>query len=146
MSGSLLLDTHIWLWFAEASRRLKTPAREAIESAVASGEGLSVSIMSIWEISLLTAKGRIHLGMPVDAWVEKALTLPALKVMPLEPALIFDAHRLPGDFHADPADRLIVATARHHELTLITDDWKILDYGAQGYLRARASHDKELMP
>ncbi len=142
MNPSLLLDTHIWLWFAEPSTRLRQPARDAIEAAVASGQGLCVSIMSIWEISLLTAKGRTHLSQPVELWMEKALALPGLKVLPLEPALIFDAHRLPGDFHADPADRLIVATARYHELTLITDDRKILDYGAQGYLRARASHTR----
>ncbi len=102
--------------------------------------------MSIWEISLLTAKERLHLGKAVDLWIEQALSLPGLSVLPLEPKLIFDAHRLPGDFHPDPADRLIVATARHHDLTLITDDCKILDYGTRGYVRARASSDKELIP
>jgi len=103
MSKGLLLDTHIWLWFAQPERRLKKPGRVAI-------------------------LGRIHLGAPIDEWMKKALALPGLQCLQLEPALIFDAHRLPGDFHRDHIDRLLVATARHHSLTLITEDRKILDY------------------
>ncbi len=145
MKAGLLLDTHIWLWYAIPDRRLKPAAREAIDARVMAGGGLHVSIMSIWEISMLAAKGRLHLGMPIDEWMEQALTLPGLRVLPLEPKLIIDAHRLPAGFHADPADCLIVATARHLGLILITDDGKILNYGGQGYLRAFASGDKALL-
>lgn len=144
MNRGLLLDTHIWLWFAISDPRLKPPARKAIDQAVYSG-GLHLSIMSIWEISLLESKGRIRLGMSIDDWIDRALALPGLRVLPLVPALIFDAHRLPASFHSDAVDRLLVATARHHDLTLITEDRKILDYGRQRYLRARPSDDKELL-
>ena len=144
MSKGLLLDTHIWLWFAQSERRLRKPGRVAIEQAIVRGS-LRVSIMTAWEISQLEALGRIHLGAPIDEWMEKALALPGLQCLQLEPALIFDAHRLPGDFHRDPIDRLLVATARHHDLTLLTEDRKILDYTRQGYMRARSSSDKELL-
>ena len=140
MKPRWLMDTHIWIWYAMQNPRLGTAGRELIERSVYEG-GLAVSIMTLWEISLLESKGRIRLGAPAAEWLDNALTLPNLKVLPLELPLILDAHRLPGSFHPDPADRLIVATARHHRLTLITDDRKILDYGSQGYLRARASTD-----
>ncbi len=144
MSKGLLLDTHIWLWFALPDQRLATPAREAIEQAITTGN-LRVSIMSIWEISLLEAAGRIRLSMPIDEWLEKALALPGLTCLPLETPLILDAHRLPENFHKDPADRIQVATARHFNLTLITEDRKILDYARQGYVQACSSSDKELL-
>ncbi len=144
MSKGLLLDTHIWLWFAQPERRLKKPGQEAIERAIAGGS-LRISVMTVWEISQLDALGRIHLGAPIDEWMEKALALPGLQCLQLEPAVIFDAHRLPGDFHRDPVDRLLVATARHHGLTLITEDRKILDYARQGYVRACSSDNKGLL-
>ncbi len=144
MSHGLLLDTHVWLWYAIPSPRLKQPAREAIDNAVNQRRGVYVSAMSIWEISLLESKGQLRLGSRVEHWVEQALALPGLHVMPLEVGVILDAHRLPGHFHADPADRLIVATARHHGLALITEDRKILDYARQGHLCAHTTADKEL--
>lgn len=144
MSHGLLMDTHIWLWFALRNPRLRPPARKAIDRAVNTGE-LQVSIMSVWEISLLEAKGHIRLGMHIADWMAHALALPGLEVLPLEPALIFDAHRLPGQLHADPADRLLVATARHCDLIFITEDRKILDYARQGYLRACSSGNEELL-
>lgn len=144
MTGRFLLDTHVWLWYGLRNPRLKAPARDAIERAVKTG-GLAVSIMSLWEISLLESRGQITLGIPVEEWLQEALKLPNLKVLPLELPIVLDAHRLPGNFHADPADRLIVATTRHHRLALITEDRKILDYARQGHLRAHATGDKELL-
>ncbi len=143
MSKGLLLDTHIWLWFALPDQRLAAPAREAIEQAITAGN-LRVSVMSIWEISMLEAASRIHLGIPVNEWMEIALALPGLTCLPLETPLILDAHRLPGDFHKDPADRLLVATARHFNLTFVTEDRKILDYAQQGYVQAYSSNAQEL--
>ena len=144
MKSHWLIDTHIWIWYGMRNPKLGAAARELIERSVQEG-GLAVSIMTLWEISLLESKERIHLGMTAAEWLEEALALPNLMALPLELPAILDAHRLPGIFHADPADRLIVATARHHNLTLITDDRKILDYANQGYLRAYASNNKELL-
>jgi len=138
------MDTHIWLWFARHDKRLKMPGQKAIDQAITQGQ-LRISIMTLWEVSQLEAAGHIHLGTTIDAWTEKALALPGLQCLPLQPTLIFDAHRLPGNFHRDPADRLLVASARHHDLTLITEDRKILDYAQQGYVRACSSSDKELL-
>ncbi len=141
-----LVDTHVWLWYAQGDlRRLPAERAECLTGLDRQGK-LYLSVMSVWELAMLAAKGRIHLGCSTDQWVRTFLRRTRFQVLELTIGAALDANALPGDFHADPADRLIVATARHHELTLITDDRKILDYGAQGYLRARASHDKELMP
>lgn len=142
MNNGLLMDTHTWLWFAVPDRRLKPPGRQAIENAITDG-ALRISIMSIWEISLLEAAGHIHLGMPIEEWLEKALQLPGLQCLPLAPPVILDAHRLPGTFHRDPIDRLLVASARIHDLALLTEDRKIRDYARQGYVRARSFNDKD---
>ena len=144
MIGGLLIDTHIWLWFAGQNPRLRPAGQTAIDNAIHSGR-LRVSVISIWEISQLEAAGRLHLNMPIEEWMQAALSLPGLKVIELELPIILDSHRLPGLFHKDPADQIIVATARHRELTLLTEDKKILEYAQQGYLRAYASTQKELL-
>lgn len=135
----LLLDTHIWLWFALSNeKRLSQYAREQIERAAKEGV-LWLSVISTWEVSLLEAKGRIHLGMAIDEWMKLALELPGLQQAQLELPIILDSHRLPGEFHADPADRILVATARHLNATLITADGSILRYAKSGYLKVISS-------
>jgi len=130
----LLLDTHIWLWFALANRdRLKPAAIQAIQEAARRGY-LRVSIITIWEIGLLESKGRVHLGLALDDWIERALALPGLSLAPLNAKMALDCNRLPGEFHADPADRIIVATARRLDATLMTADRKIIEYGKSGYV------------
>ena len=86
---------------------------------------------------MLVAKGRLALDRDVAEWIAAALALPGLRLAPLDPQIAIDATRLPGDIHGDPADRLIVATARHHAATLVTDDQLILTYSACGHLRAQ---------
>ncbi|MEN8179622.1 MAG: type II toxin-antitoxin system VapC family toxin [Pseudomonadota bacterium] len=145
MINGLLIDTHIWLWFASLNPRLHQPGRTAIDAAIRSGR-LRVSVISLLEISQLEAAGRLHLNMPVEEWVQATLTLPGLKVIELELPIILDAHRLPGIFHKDPANRILVATARHHELTLLSEDKKILEYAQQGYVHACSSTEKGQFP
>ncbi len=118
------------------------PGQTAIDDAIRTGR-LRVSVISLWEISQLEAAGRLHLNMPVEEWMQATLTLPGLKVIELELPIILDAHRLPGEFHKDPADQILVATARHHELTLLTEDKKILDYAQQCYVRACSSAETD---
>ena len=79
---------------------------------------------------MLVAKGRLHLALEVGTWVDRALALPGVALLPVEPAIAVDSVRLPGEFHADPADRLIAATARHWPATLLTADQAILRYAA----------------
>ncbi|MCY3671243.1 MAG: type II toxin-antitoxin system VapC family toxin [Alphaproteobacteria bacterium] len=131
----ILLDTHAFVWTVGGDRRLGPRARAAIEEA-ASGEGVLVSAITPWEVALLVGKGRLRLGREVGAWLEAALALPGMVLAPIEPAIAVDSTRLPGDFHADPADRLIVATSRHRGVPLLTADRAILSYAANGYLHA----------
>ena len=131
----ILLDTHAFVWTVDGDRRLGPGARAAIEEAAAS-DGILVSAITPWEIALLVAKGRLRLGREVGAWLEAALALPGIVLAPIEPAIAVDSTRLPGDFHADPADRLVVATSRHRGVPLLTADRAVLDYAASGHVRA----------
>ncbi|MGP1678955.1 MAG: type II toxin-antitoxin system VapC family toxin [Burkholderiales bacterium] len=139
-TGRLLLDTHVWLWLASGTpEKLKPDARKVIEQAGVSNP-LLVSIISVWEVALLESKKRLRLPMSVNEWVERALDRPDIRLVGLEHArTVIESCRLPGDFHPDPADRLLVATARRENAVLVTHDRKILDYGAAGHVRVMAA-------
>ena len=130
----IVLDIHTLIWIVDDDPRLGSAARTVIDDTVRTGFVL-VSAITAWEIALLAEKGRLHLGREVGSWIRTALALPGIKLAPIEPEIAVDSVRLPGSFHADPADRLIVATARHWDAPLLTADDAILDYGARGHLR-----------
>ena len=132
--SALLLDTHVWIWFNEGLPELSEQRRRSIDDAARRGEAW-VSVMSVWEVSLLHAKQRLRLETSCLDWVHRALA-PPLAVGALTPAIAVDGNNLPGQFHSDPADRIITATARIAGLTVITWDRQILDYAAQGYVSA----------
>jgi PIN domain nuclease of toxin-antitoxin system len=137
---SLLLDTHVWLWLALGTPGRFSPSlRERLESADHT-QPLHVSIISAWEVALLAAKGRLNLAMPTKTWLERALSHPAVRQLALDDlAVVTDSNELPGDFHADPADRLLVATARIGGYTLVTRDHEILEYGKAGHVNVLAA-------
>lgn len=136
---AVVLDTHALVWLLQGSERLGPSARALIEGA-AKGEGALVAAISTWEIAMLVAKGRLALDRDVAEWLDAALALPGLRLAPLDPSVSVDSTRLPGEPHGDPADRMIVATARRHIATLITDDALVLAYSAAGHVKAhRAS-------
>jgi len=139
-SGRLILDTHVRLWLASGTpEKLRPDTRKALEQASGSSP-LLVSIISVWEIALLESKKRLRLPMSVNEWVERALDRPDIRLIGLEHArTVIDSCGLSGDFHSDPADRLLVATARRENATLVTHDRKILDYGATGHVRVLAA-------
>ena len=139
-TGRLMLDTHVWLWLAFGTpERFKPDTREVLQQAGASN-ALLVSIISVWEVAMLESKKRLRLPMPVNEWVERALDRPEIRLIGLEHAsTVIDSCRLPGDFHSDPADRLLVATARRENAVLVTQDRKILEYGAGGHVRVMAA-------
>ena len=87
---------------------------------------------------MLSVRSRIHLGMPCQEWTEQALKAPGLSIIDLSARMAIEASYLPGKFHGDPIDRMLVATARVKNLTLATRDEKILAYSEQGYLNALA--------
>jgi PIN domain nuclease of toxin-antitoxin system len=128
-ADSLLLDTHYWIWLqAGAREEFSHSVLKAINHAAASGS-LFLSVMSVWELGILEAKGRIQLNAPCEQWVRDAMAMPGLSVAPLTPEIALASSRLPEPFHGDPADRIIVATARAMGARLATRDSKILAYG-----------------
>ena len=129
----LVLDTHAWIWLVAGDPALSPAARRAIEQAAAGGSVL-VAAISVWEVALLEAKGRIVLGKPCRQWVADALAAPGLSLATLSPDVAVESVHMPGPFHDDTADRIIVATARAAGAALVTRDRRILDYGAQGHV------------
>ncbi|MBI4191197.1 MAG: type II toxin-antitoxin system VapC family toxin [Betaproteobacteria bacterium] len=134
-----LLDTHVWFWLVRGREgRLAARTADKLEKA-ALGAPLGVSVISVWEIALLASKGRIGLGMPVHEWVESALNRPGFTLMGLDPGIAIESCNLPGGFHADPADRFLVATARLKNAVIVTRDKRMLKYGKQGHVKLMAA-------
>lgn len=119
----MLLDTHVLIWLDEGSPRLGTGTVQRINDKFADGN-LAVSAISFWEVSMLVQKKRLDIRMEMDVW-RKELLESGLCEIPLDGAIAIRAGGLP-DFHGDPADRLIVATALQISATLATADTKIL--------------------
>ncbi len=134
----LLLDTHIWIWLAHGgSQRIRPLAVRAIEDA-GSRKAIRISVVSVWEIAMLEGKGRLELPIPVSEWIRQALDRPDIELVGLEPAIAVESCALPGAFHADPADRFLVATARLKNAVIVTRDKRILKYARQGHVKAMA--------
>jgi PIN domain nuclease of toxin-antitoxin system len=133
--SALLLDTHAWLWYAEGmSERLRPATIKRLDDA-RKGDGLVISAISVWEVGMHAARGRIRLAVPLRDWVERALSAPGVRLVPLDAAVAAESTLLPGEPQGDPADRFLIATARMHGLVLATRDQQILDYAKRGSLR-----------
>ncbi len=126
-SGPLLLDTHIWVNYLDKSPLVPLKIVEAIEKARTVGDAF-VSVISIWEIALLVRLKRLTLHTSVAAWVERALLLPGVNLLPFSPEIAIEAVDLPKPMHKDPCDRILVASARVEGLTLMTRDRDILAF------------------
>lgn len=100
------------------------------------GGEIALSPISFWEASMLVQKGRLSLGMDVLEWIEAIVGQPNVRIEPVSPAIAVDAGRLPGEIHGDPADRLILATARSLACPVMTTDRKMLAYAGQGHVQA----------
>jgi len=120
-----LLDTHILLWWFSASSRLSS-AQEGVLRGVTEDEPLWVSDITLWEIATLSSLGRIKLHLPLRDWLEQATSPPLVQRMPITPAVAAEVAALPDSFHRDPADRIIVASARVLGATLLTQDDRII--------------------
>ena len=133
-SEPLLLDTHYWIWLQAGTRQEFNPSvLKAILDAAESGN-LLLSVISVWELGILEAKGRVQLHAPCEQWVREALAMPGLSLAPLTPEIALASSRLPPPFHGDPADRIIVATARALGARLVTRDSKIREYGRRHHV------------
>ena len=121
---SILLDTHIWLWWSTGAARLTAAYYQALDK-LASRDALCISAISLWEGQMLVKKGRLVPNEPFDRWLRKICAPGLVQILPLDPEVVIALHGLPDGFHGDPADRLIVATARAHGLPLATHDRNI---------------------
>jgi PIN domain nuclease of toxin-antitoxin system len=123
-----LLDTHILLYWLARDSRLTQNQIAAIDSATAE-EPLWVSDITMWEIAALASRGRIKLHLPLRDWLEAAVAPPLVRRVSISPAVASEVASLPNTFHRDPADRIIVASARNVGATLLTQDRRIIDAG-----------------
>jgi PIN domain nuclease of toxin-antitoxin system len=122
-----LLDTHAWIWWHMNPRNLSEQAIDAIAHAESYDEIL-LSAISPWEFCKLVEKQRLGISCDPGEWLDKALDMPKLRLVPLSPVIAHNSTILPQPFHNDPADQIIVATARLEQATVITKDEKIRSY------------------
>ena len=136
---AVLLDTCALIWLAEGIA-ISEKARAIIVGA-GGVEGIFISAVSAWEIGLLARpkkSGRASLQFLPDpkSWFQRFAASPGVRELPLTSEVAIDASRLPGDLHGDPADRMLIATARHHALPIVTRDRNILAYAEAGFVAA----------
>jgi PIN domain nuclease of toxin-antitoxin system len=124
----IVLDTHALLWWANGERaQLSAAAASAIDAEMDGGQIL-VSSMSAWELAMLVERGRVALSMDVASWLDTLSRIDAVQMVPVDSEIAVKSVQLPGDFHKDPADRIIVATARKFAAPLVSADEKIRSY------------------
>ena len=124
----IVLDTHVLIWWASgATDQLSPAAQQAIKQEIQDGK-IVVSSISAWELAMLVAKDRLALSMDVADWLACVDQIETLSFVPVDNIIAVKSTELPGEFHKDPADRIIVATARKVAAPLVTADEKILAY------------------
>ena len=122
----IVLDTHAWWWAVSEPGQLSRKARQLINNTPP--EQRTIASISIWEFAMMVSRGRINLTVTPEEWLDHAINRTGLAILDLNPQIALESCKLPGNFHKDPADRIIVATARVSRSQLITKDQKILDY------------------
>ncbi len=133
MSG-VLLDTHVLIWLLTGDSRLGRQPLALINQAAALN-AVFVSAITPWEIAMLVSKGRLRLDKDVGEWIQIALALPGIRLEPLTAEISVASTRLPDGINPDPADRIIVSTARHLGVPLITADMNLIQYGSLGHVK-----------
>jgi PIN domain nuclease of toxin-antitoxin system len=132
----ILLDTCALIWSAENVSI--SPEASAEIARCAAKSQLYLSSVSAWEVGMAVRRKRLELQMPVESWVARVFSHPSVQIAPLTPEIAIRSCFLAGEFHADPVDRFLVATAIEMGLQLITRDAHILSYGRQGYVSVMA--------
>lgn len=126
--NSVVLDTHVWVWWTSDPERLP-PAARAVLAQVSGEFPALLPDICLWEVATLVSLGRLRPTLPLEVWLERACAPPLVRVVPIDPAIAAEVAALPGSFHRDPGDRLIVATARVLDRPLLTLDRRICDSG-----------------
>jgi PIN domain nuclease of toxin-antitoxin system len=122
----ILLDTHVWVWWVSEPGRLRPRHRELLDSGP--DRVFGISVISCWEVAKLVEHGRLKLDRTVGLWIERALAQPGASLLHLHPQIAVESTQLPQPFHRDPADQLLVATARVLHCPIMTEDSKIAVY------------------
>jgi PIN domain nuclease of toxin-antitoxin system len=121
-----LLDTHVLLWWFEDPKRLSSAQRRVLKRA-SDGDSLGVSDATFWEIALLLERGRVRFTLPLDEWLARATAAPLVERCGMSPAIAREVVSLSTTRDWDPADRILVATARVRGVPLVTSDVRITD-------------------
>lgn len=124
----LVLDTHILIWWVSNDPKLETSVKARIEACLEQGKPVFISAITAWEIAMLVEKGRLVLTMDTDSWLDTVSKIEHLSFVPIDNKVAVESTRLPGEFHKDPADRMIVALARVLSAPLVSADEKICSY------------------
>ncbi|MEA3546960.1 MAG: type II toxin-antitoxin system VapC family toxin [Thermodesulfobacteriota bacterium] len=121
-----IIDTNIWLWMVEDHNCIP----EKIAPIISNAENYPfyLSAISIWEVAKKVSLGKLTLSIPIRDWLTKASRKPFIEIVPLSLDISLESTVLPGSFHKDPADQIIVASARQHNMVLLTADQKIIAY------------------
>jgi PIN domain nuclease of toxin-antitoxin system len=136
-TAPLLLDTHAAVWITEGLP-LASAATEAMDTVYRAGSTIFVSAITAWEVGSLVSRNRIGLSSRPERWFQRVLAIPGVKLAQLTPDILIESSFLPGDPPRDPADRIIIATARDIGATLVTRDRLLLKYSANGQVNALA--------
>ncbi len=124
----LLLDTHIWIWYATGVEKAISQKLRALIAKQSAHSAVYISSISLWEIGMLALKNRITFEMPLKKWVYQALAGTRVKVENVSGEVALESALLQDDFHGDPADRILLATSKSIGATLMTRDKEILAY------------------
>lgn len=136
-----IVDTHVWIWLVDGTKGKLGPACVANLRAASDEARVWVPAISVWEVAMLESKRKITLSMDLRSWVDRALGAPGVRLADMTPHVAIESAQLPGDFHGDPADRLIVAAARTRNATLMTRDTGILVYAKRGHVNVFDASD-----
>jgi PIN domain nuclease of toxin-antitoxin system len=123
-----MLDTHVLLWWANGDADMMSDDAVAVIAAVSQPGEIMISSITAWEIAMLVARGRLSLSMNVTAWLGLVQQTQTIRFVPIDNEIGVNSVELPGEFHKDPADRLIVATARKFNVPIVTADEKLRSY------------------
>ena len=123
----IVLDTHVWLWYLNDPQRLSKTAADAVNHTMTEN-GIYVSSISVWEVALLVHKGRLVFTMELSDWIAHSEALSFVNFVAVDNTIAMKAVNLPESLHSDPADRIIISTARHLGVKLVTKDQRIRDY------------------
>jgi PIN domain nuclease of toxin-antitoxin system len=134
----VILDTHIWIWLINGDSKIEKPSILNLINDSVKNNDIFIPAICLWEVAMSASKKRISLSEDTLSWIKKASAAPGISVYPLTAEIAYESTQLPGDFHGDPADRLITATARITDGTLITFDKQILKYSKEGFVKTQS--------